>query len=446
MIALTCPFCGTPLQLDAVVGAQQHDCASCTRPFWVELGTPSVSTSRPRAAPDTSSTVSDLGPGVGILNKETVVGLRPVGARPREGDRVTLVPEPAHLGEVADLPTMQRPLPAFLSEEQTDPQSRARVPLAHDEVDPPLDVTVPPRRTASSARKLESKRRLPTQQPRVMPPRSSPSGFAQPPPQAAPGMTLGGLQLLARIGGGGMGTVWLARQISLDRNVAVKILRPHLGDDPAFVIQFTREALAAAQLVHHNIAQIYDIGLEQQLHYFSMEYVEGESLSALLKREGRLDPEVAAGYVLQAARGLEFAHDAGHDPPRHQAREPAAQPRRHRQGGRPRPGQAPGRAPRRAAEDLVHRGRSRLRCGQTGSWAPRRTWRPSRCCDARQRRRARRHLLAGLHPLRPAHRPAALRGRERRRRCSRCTSSQSRCRPSERNHRVPPSCRPSCSR
>ncbi len=105
-----------------------------------------------------------------------------------------------------------------------------------------------------------------------------------------------------------MGTVWLARQLSLDRNVAVKILRPALAKNPAFVVQFAQEALASAQLVHHNIAQIYDTGTEGKVHYFSMEYVEGESLSAMQRREGKLDSEVAAGYMLQAARGLKFAH------------------------------------------------------------------------------------------------------------------------------------------
>lgn len=123
------------------------------------------------------------------------------------------------------------------------------------------------------------------------------------------GATIGGYTLTARIGAGGMGTVWLARQLSLDRNVAVKILRPALANNPEFVVQFAHEALAAAQLVHHNIAQIYDTGTEGKLHFFSMEYVEGESLSAMIRREGKLDCEVAAGYVLQAARGLEFAHD-----------------------------------------------------------------------------------------------------------------------------------------
>ncbi|MDP1826530.1 MAG: protein kinase [Archangium sp.] len=279
--------------MDVAVGAQRRECASCGRTFFFSIAAPTVSTN------PISSSVGD------ITTRETVVGLKPVG--PREGDRVTL-PGPGGgggpmLGEGLDEPTSQTAIPRdFVSDEPTD--KRLKVPLAaaaHEERDDDettSEVRVPQKRPPPSKKQLPPRR---------------PSGYVepQPAPQAAPGMTLGGLQLLARIGGGGMGTVWLARQISLDRNVAVKILRPHLGDDPAFVIQFTREALAAAQLVHHNIAQIYDAGHEQLLHYFSMEYVEGEPLSALLKREGRLDPEVAAGYVLQAARGLEFAHQRG---------------------------------------------------------------------------------------------------------------------------------------
>ncbi|MFZ5441833.1 MAG: protein kinase domain-containing protein [Myxococcota bacterium] len=140
------------------------------------------------------------------------------------------------------------------------------------------------------------------------PTRSTPDGSAV---HLAPGTMLGGFSLTARVGSGGMGTVWLARQLSLDRNVAVKVLRPHLGEDPAFVIQFTREALAAAQLSHHHIVQIFDIGFDRGVHFFSMEYVEGESLAAVRRREGRLEPAVAAGYVLQAARGLAFAHGRG---------------------------------------------------------------------------------------------------------------------------------------
>ncbi|MHB8878144.1 MAG: protein kinase domain-containing protein [Myxococcaceae bacterium] len=173
-----------------------------------------------------------------------------------------------------------------------------------DDDDTPPPGQHPTRRMAPSRARppvrVEVKRRRP---PSHSVPREGPQA------EVKPGMTLGGYKLVARIGAGGMGTVWLARQLSLDRNVAVKILRPTLGEDPTFVVQFTHEAFAAAQLVHHNIAQIYDTGTEGSLHYFSMEYVEGESLSALLRREGKLDSEVAAGYVLQAARGLKFAHD-----------------------------------------------------------------------------------------------------------------------------------------
>src|SRR5262249_30086398 len=126
-----------------------------------------------------------------------------------------------------------------------------------------------------------------------------------------PPATLGGYQIVKELGHGGMGAVYLARQISLDRNVALKVMRSRWASQPSFVARFTREAYAAAQLVHHNVVQIYDMGIDHEVHYFSMEFVEGESLADLVGREGKLDPEVAAGYILQAARGLKFAHDRG---------------------------------------------------------------------------------------------------------------------------------------
>jgi hypothetical protein len=108
-----------------------------------------------------------------------------------------------------------------------------------------------------------------------------------------------------------MGAVYLARQVSLDRPVALKVMNPEWAQDPAFLARFTREAYAAAQLVHQNIVQVYDIGCDRGLHYFSMEYVEGQSLGELRKARGKLPAEEAAGYVLQAARGLKFAHERG---------------------------------------------------------------------------------------------------------------------------------------
>src|SRR5262249_5867107 len=123
--------------------------------------------------------------------------------------------------------------------------------------------------------------------------------------------TLGNYQILRQLGRGGMGAVYLARQVSLDRPVALKVMNPQWAKDPAFLVRFTREAYAAAQLVHHNVVQVYDIGAERNINYFSMEFVAGQSLADLVKSKGKLPAEEAAGYVLQAARGLKFAHERG---------------------------------------------------------------------------------------------------------------------------------------
>src|SRR5262249_61386041 len=85
----------------------------------------------------------------------------------------------------------------------------------------------------------------------------------------------------------------------------------HLAGQQILVALFCREAYAAAQLIHHNVVQIYDFGAQDGLHYFSMEFADGRTLGELLKERGRLDTQVAAGYILQAARGLKLAHDRG---------------------------------------------------------------------------------------------------------------------------------------
>ena len=123
--------------------------------------------------------------------------------------------------------------------------------------------------------------------------------------------SLGGYQIEQILGRGGMGAVYLARQLSLDRMVALKTMRPEWARNPTFVARFVREAYAAAQLTHHNVVQIYDFGEDKGTNYFSMEFVPGQSLNDLLRQAGKLDPEVAVGYILQAARGLKFAHERG---------------------------------------------------------------------------------------------------------------------------------------
>ena len=133
----------------------------------------------------------------------------------------------------------------------------------------------------------------------------------QPPlPKEIPS-TLGGYKVLKELGRGGMGAVYLARQSSLGRDVALKVMATQWARDPTFLARFTREAYAAAQLVHHNIVQIYDFGAEKDVNYFSMEYVEGQTLAELVQTEGVVPPEVAVSHILQASRGLKVAHDHG---------------------------------------------------------------------------------------------------------------------------------------
>ena len=122
---------------------------------------------------------------------------------------------------------------------------------------------------------------------------------------------LPGYQIERILGHGGMGTVFLARQISLDRLVALKVMSRNWAEDPVFVARFTREAYAAALLNHPNVVQIYDIGESGGIRYFSMEYVPGRTLAEVIRRDGKLAPETAVGYIVQAARGLQHAHERG---------------------------------------------------------------------------------------------------------------------------------------
>ncbi|MCS6865243.1 MAG: protein kinase [Gemmataceae bacterium] len=122
---------------------------------------------------------------------------------------------------------------------------------------------------------------------------------------------LGGYEVLKVLGKGGMGAVLLGRQISLDRKVALKVMHPKIAKNPSYVARFTREAYAAAQLTHHNVVQIYDIGEDKGRHFFSMEFVQGQSLTDVIKKEGKLAPDVAVNYILQAARGLRYSHNQG---------------------------------------------------------------------------------------------------------------------------------------
>ena len=120
-------------------------------------------------------------------------------------------------------------------------------------------------------------------------------------------------QLIEEIGRGGMGFVYRATDLSLKREVAVKILPPHYNDDEAVVSRFQREARAMASLDHHNIVTVYSIGHDQGLHYFVMKLLKGQTLAQLLKRieVGQhlpLEVPQSLDYLIQACNGLEHAH------------------------------------------------------------------------------------------------------------------------------------------
>src|SRR6478752_9263161 len=118
-------------------------------------------------------------------------------------------------------------------------------------------------------------------------------------------------ELRRRIGRGGMAEVYLARDRELDRPVAVKILFPEFATDEAFVARFRREAQSAANLNHPNIVGVYDWGKESGTYYIVMEYVDGRSLSEILRAEGPLHPQRAAEVAADVDGALGFAHRNG---------------------------------------------------------------------------------------------------------------------------------------
>ncbi|RJP17067.1 MAG: serine/threonine protein kinase [Candidatus Abyssobacteria bacterium SURF_5] len=125
------------------------------------------------------------------------------------------------------------------------------------------------------------------------------------------GKEIGNYKILKELGRGGMGVVYKAHQVALGRMVAMKVLPQHLTTDTAFIKRFQNEARAIAKLNHPNIVQIYDIGNQDDIHYYTMEFLEGPSLDQIIYREGFMPLENAMNIVLQVARALDCAHREG---------------------------------------------------------------------------------------------------------------------------------------
>jgi len=118
---------------------------------------------------------------------------------------------------------------------------------------------------------------------------------------------LGGFEILELLGKGGMGAVYKARQKSLDRLVAIKVLSPQAAKNRSFIRRFKTEARIVARLGHPNIIAGIDVGEEDGIHYFAMEFVEGETLDETLAREGLFSEQKALGVMVQMALALEHA-------------------------------------------------------------------------------------------------------------------------------------------
>ncbi len=115
-----------------------------------------------------------------------------------------------------------------------------------------------------------------------------------------------------KLGEGGMGAVYLAEHVKMGRKSAIKVMTQSMASDPEAIARFNREAANAARINHPNVCAIYDFGeTEDGTIYLAMEFIEGESLSDTLRREGAIDLDRAAGILRQAGEALQAAHDLG---------------------------------------------------------------------------------------------------------------------------------------
>src|SRR3954447_20746127 len=126
-----------------------------------------------------------------------------------------------------------------------------------------------------------------------------------------PGSTIGSYRIESVAGRGGMGVVYVATQLRLNRLVALKVIAPDLAEDPGFRERFTHESQIAASIDHPNVIPVYEAGEHGGMLYLSMRYVEGTDLGKLLRAEGRLEPRRAAYVIAQVADALDAAHARG---------------------------------------------------------------------------------------------------------------------------------------
>lgn len=121
----------------------------------------------------------------------------------------------------------------------------------------------------------------------------------------------GRYRLISQQGSGGMAVIYKAQDLLLGRTVAVKVLRPSLTSDPAFMTRFRNEARSVANLNHPNIVTVHDVGNDGSTQYIVMEFVEGQDLKKIIKAEGALSVDRTLKLAIQICSGIGFAHRAG---------------------------------------------------------------------------------------------------------------------------------------
>jgi len=126
-----------------------------------------------------------------------------------------------------------------------------------------------------------------------------------------PGTRVGRYEVVTHIASGGMGEVYRARDVELDRDVALKVLPGRHADNPACVERFRREARLAARLTHKHIVTLYDWGQDGGTWFLALEYVDGVDLHSYIAARGRLDPQEACVIMVQAAKALDHAFAQG---------------------------------------------------------------------------------------------------------------------------------------
>nr|WP_164014456.1 serine/threonine-protein kinase [Pyxidicoccus trucidator] len=329
MTTQTCPNCGTQHDIRVYVSGQKLTCR-CGIRIEVRRGDSGAAVgSRNTVVPGASGVFdrrSRSGNGVTVVPGSGVpsTGLSLNGAA-RVGDNVTFVPgsEPAGVLAQSSGVSVVRPVAASAVSLAVDPEAPQGAPANEDEpvaggvvlpgVAAPAEVTS----GVATPADVAAAKDLPVEATVVRSSVRTGNGTAHSDMGeqdlstfvAGGKVDLPGFELLEMLGRGGMGEVWLARQQSLGRTVAVKLLPPRLAKDPEFVTRFEKEATALAALNHPHIIQIIDRGVAGEHYYFVMEYVEGRSLREAMA--AGLTPEKALKLLLSVARAIECAHDKG---------------------------------------------------------------------------------------------------------------------------------------